>query len=59
MKSVNYQPLDRIAQIDYKPLRLTEVDDGTVRKGTRNPIKYSFNPESYNQMKAKGFRLEF
>ena len=38
---------------------LTEVDDGTVRKGTRNPIKYSFNPESYNLMKAKGFRLEF
>lgn len=38
---------------------LTEVDDGTVRKGTRNPIKYSFNPDSYSQMKAKGFRLEF
>jgi len=38
---------------------LKEIDDGTVRKGTRNPIKYSFNPESYTQMKAKGFRLEF
>ena len=38
---------------------LTEVDDGTIRRGTRNPIKYSFNPESYSQMKAKGFRLEF
>ena len=38
---------------------LTEVNDGTVRKGTRNPIKYSFNKESYDQMKAKGFRLEF
>ena len=38
---------------------LTEVNDGTVRKGTRNPIKYSFNAESYNMMKAKGFRLEF
>ena len=38
---------------------LTEVNDGTVRKGTRNPIKYSFNPEKYSQMKAKGFRLEF
>ena len=38
---------------------LTEVNDGTIRKGTRTPIKYSFNQESYNQMKAKGFRLEF
>ena len=38
---------------------LKEVDDGTVRKGTRIPIKYSFNPDNYNQMKAKGFRLEF
>ena len=38
---------------------LNEVNDGTVRKGTRNPIKYSFNKESYDQMKAKGFRLEF
>ena len=38
---------------------LTEVNDGTVRKGTRTPIKYSFNLDSYNQMKAKGFRLEF
>ena len=38
---------------------LTQVDDGTVRKGTRNPIKYSFNKESYEQMKAKGYRLEF
>ena len=38
---------------------LTQVGDGTVRKGTRNPIKYSFNKESYEQMKAKGYRLEF
>lgn len=38
---------------------LKEVDDGTIRKGTRIPIKYSFNPDSYAQMKAKGFRLEF
>ena len=38
---------------------LTEIDDGTVRKGTRNPIKYSFNAENYSLMKAKGFRLEF
>lgn len=38
---------------------LNEIDDGTVRKGTRNPIKYSFNLENYNLMKTKGFRLEF
>ena len=38
---------------------LTEVNDGTIRKGTRNPIKYSFNQDNHNQMKAKGFRLEF
>jgi hypothetical protein len=42
-----------------KPGIHTEVNDGTVRKGTRNPIKYSFNSEKYSQMKAKGFRLEF
>lgn len=41
------------------PGGFTQVDDGTVRKGTRNPIKYSFNKESYEQMKAKGYRLEF
>ena len=38
---------------------LTQVDDGTIRKGTRTPIKYSFNKENYEQMKAKGYRLEF
>lgn len=38
---------------------LSEVEDGTVRKGPRNPIKYSFNKEMYLQMKSKGFRLEF
>lgn len=38
---------------------LSEVNDGTVRKGTRNPIKYCFNKETYLQMKSKGFRLEF
>ena len=38
---------------------LTEVDDGTFRPGTRDAKKYSFNKENYNQMKAKGFRLEF
>ena len=38
---------------------LTQVDDGTIRRGTRIPIKYSFNKENYEQMKAKGYRLEF
>ena len=38
---------------------LTQVDDGTIRRGTRTPIKYSFNNENYEQMKAKGYRLEF
>ena len=38
---------------------LTQVDDGTIRRGTRTPIKYSFNKENYEQMKAKGYRLEF
>lgn len=38
---------------------LIEVNDGMVRKGPRNPIKYSFNKEVYLQMKSKGFRLEF
>lgn len=38
---------------------LSEVDDGTVRKGTRNPVKYSFCKDNYYRMKAKGFKLEF
>lgn len=38
---------------------LTEVEDGLIRKGPRNPRRYSFNKESYFQMKSKGFRLEF
>lgn len=38
---------------------LTEIEDGTIRKGPRNPIKYAFNQERYAQMKSKGFRLEF
>lgn len=38
---------------------LDKVDDGIVRKGTRNPINYTFTIENYNQMKSKGFRLEF
>ena len=38
---------------------LSEVEDGIERKVSRNPIKYRFNPEQYQEMKSRGFRLEF
>ena len=38
---------------------LTEVDDGTPRHGTRTPIKYKFDKDNYERLKAKGFQLEF
>ena len=38
---------------------LSEVNEGVERRGTRNPIKYCFNAEQYQQMKSSGFRLEF
>ena len=38
---------------------LDEVDDGVPRKGTRNPIKYRFNEDNYNDLKRRGFQLEF
>lgn len=38
---------------------LSEVNDGIERKGSRNPIKYRFNAEQYEQLKSSGFRLEF
>ena len=38
---------------------LEEVNDGEIRKGTRNPIKYRFNKENYERLKKKGFQLEF
>jgi 8-oxo-dGTP diphosphatase len=38
---------------------LSEVDDGTPRHGTRTPIKYRFDEESYKCYKENGFRLEF
>jgi 8-oxo-dGTP diphosphatase len=38
---------------------LDEVDDGTPRNGTRNPIKYRFNKENYDDLKRRGFQLEF
>jgi len=38
---------------------LTELDDDTPRHGTRTPIKYRFNKESYERLKRSGFQLEF
>lgn len=38
---------------------LSEVDDGTPRHGTRTPLKYRFDKENYERLKAKGFQLEF
>lgn len=38
---------------------LTAVDDGTPRHGTRTPIKYRFEKDNYDRLKAKGFQLEF
>ena len=38
---------------------LSEVEDGTPRRGTRIPIKYRFDKENYDRLKNKGFQLEF
>ena len=38
---------------------LSEVKDETPRHGTRTPIKYSFDKDNYERLKAKGFQLEF
>ena len=38
---------------------LDEVDDGTPRNGTRTPIKYRFNKDNYDELKRRGFQLEF
>lgn len=38
---------------------LVEMDEGTPRNGTRTPIKYKFDKDSYDRLKSKGFRLEF
>ena len=38
---------------------LSEVDDGTPRRGTRTPLKYHFNKENYDRLKNSGFQLEF
>lgn len=38
---------------------LDEVGERPAGAGPRIPVKYSFNKENYDAMKAKGFRLEF
>ena len=38
---------------------LSEVQDGTPRKGTRIPIKYRFQKDNYERLKRNGFQLEF
>ena len=38
---------------------LSEVEDDSPRRGTRIPIKYRFDKENYERLKAKGFQLEF
>ena len=38
---------------------LTEVGERPKDAGSRIPIKYSFNLESYTRLKKEGFRLEF
>ena len=38
---------------------LSEIEDDTPRHGTRTPIKYRFDKENYERLKAKGFQLEF
>lgn len=38
---------------------LTEVGKRPVNAGPRIPVTYSFNKDKYDEMKSKGFRLEF
>ena len=38
---------------------LTEVGQRPKNAGSRIPVNYSFNAESYAELKSKGFRLEF
>lgn len=38
---------------------LSEVNDGTPRKGTRTPLKYRFDKDNYDRLKSSGFKLEF
>jgi 8-oxo-dGTP diphosphatase len=38
---------------------LTVVGERPKNAGTRIPITYKFNEDNYNELKSKGFRLEF
>ena len=38
---------------------LTFVGERPKKAGTRIPITYKFNEDNYNELKSKGFRLEF
>ena len=38
---------------------LNEVGERPKNAGSRIPVKYSFNPDKYSELKSKGFRLEF
>ena len=38
---------------------IVELPDESPRTGTRIPIKYKFDKDNYDRLKAKGFQLEF
>jgi len=38
---------------------LVKVEGNTPRHGTRTPIKYRFDKDNYERLKANGFQLEF
>ena len=38
---------------------LTQLDETVPMPNKKVAYLYKFNPESYNEMKEKGFRLEF
>ena len=38
---------------------LIEVPDESPRRGSRTPIRYKFDKDNYERLKAGGFRLEF
>jgi hypothetical protein len=38
---------------------LTVVGERPKNAGSRIPVTYKFNVDNYNELKSKGFRLEF
>ena len=38
---------------------LIELPDESPRRGTRTPIRYKFDKDNYDRLKANGFKLEF